>query len=51
MTVKYVDSSSGKFLDGALTETGAPSAYGIKTIQDLVKSSLGNTNKFNIFFG
>ena len=44
MDVKFVDETSGEFLDGSLLNTGAPSAYGITTIGDLVKTSLGQTD-------
>jgi len=34
-----------------LKETGAPSAYGIKTIEDLVRTSMGPTSiQNNVFF-
>jgi hypothetical protein len=41
MPVKYVNESSGEFnRDVLLSKTGAPSAYGIKTIEQLVESSI-----------
>jgi len=41
MPVKYVDEETGEFNDDVLLkETGAPSAYGIKTVADFVKTSL-----------
>lgn len=52
MPVKYVD-SHGDFIAQELKNSGAPSAYGITTIDALVKSSLPrnkNTFKNNIFF-
>ena len=52
MPVKYVD-ANGDFIISELKNTGAPSAYGIKTVDQLVKSSLPkvkDTFKNNIFF-
>ena len=40
MPVKYVDANTGDFLPGALAKTGAPSAYGITTPEQLVVTSL-----------
>ena len=41
MPVKYVDEKTGELIqDVLLKESGAPSAYGIKTIHDLVKTSI-----------
>ena len=51
MPVKYVDEKTGKFNQASLKGTGAPTAYGIKTIEDLVKTSMGNSSvSNNIFF-
>ena len=53
MPVKYVNEETGEFNeDVLLEETGAPSAYGIKTMDDLVKSSLskGDFASNNVFF-
>ena len=55
MPVKYVNESTGEFnQDVLLSKTGAPSAYGIKTIDQLVESSIplnqGIINKDNIYF-
>ena len=51
MPAPYVDPKTGVFIKSALEKTGAPSAYGIKTIEDLVKTSVGNLNlDTNIFF-
>ena len=51
MPAPYVDPMTGEFIESALEKTGAPSAYGIKTIEDLVKTSIGNLNMdTNIFF-
>lgn len=44
MDVKYVDEATGELIPGSLRGTGAPSAYGIRTIESLVKTSLGNTD-------
>ena len=44
MDVKYVNETTGELLPASLKNTGAPSAYGIKTISDLVKTSLGHTD-------
>lgn len=52
MPVKYVD-NNGDFILSELSKSGAPSAYGIKTIEGLVKSSLPKRRdafKDNIFF-
>lgn len=52
MPVKYVD-TNGDFILHELSKTGAPSAYGIKTIEALVKSSIPrrtDTFRNNIFF-
>jgi hypothetical protein len=41
MPVKYVDEKTGKFNKEVLvSQTGAPSAFGIKTVEDLVRTSL-----------
>jgi hypothetical protein len=41
MPVKYVCDKTAKFLDNqAVKESGAPRAYGIKTVEDLVAMSL-----------
>ena len=46
MPVKYVNPETGKFLPGALENTGAPSAYGINTPAKLVETSLSSdTNR------
>ena len=53
MPIKYVNEETGEFNEDVLTkETGAPSAYGIKTVADLVKSSMskGDFSKNNVFF-
>ena len=52
MPVKYVDERTGEFLKGALVGTGAPSAYGIKTPNQLVATSLAASGKLqdDIFF-
>ena len=51
MPVKYVDESTGEFLPGALENTGAPSRYGIKTMEELVAPSLlGSKVSEDIFF-
>jgi hypothetical protein len=40
MPVKYVDPKTGEFLPGALVNTGAPTAFGVKTPEQLVATSL-----------
>ena len=41
MPVKFVDEVTGELIDKVVREqTGAPSAYGINTIQDLVQTSI-----------
>ena len=41
MPVKYIDESTGQILDNeAVKESGAPRVYGIKTVKDLVATSL-----------
>jgi hypothetical protein len=52
MPVKYVDEQTGEFIRSSLEKTGAPSAYGIKTIEELVKTSQGSDDVLqnNIFF-
>ena len=51
MPIKYVDEETGKFIRENLLNTGAPSAHGIKTVHDLVKSSLGTQlNPRDIYF-
>ena len=51
MPVKYVDEKNGEFIENALKDTGAPSAHGIFTIEDLVKSSMTTHDQSeNIFF-
>ena len=51
MPVKYVDDQTGKFIESqALKESGAPRAYGIKTVEDLVSTSLTSDKKpYQIF--
>ena len=36
MPVKYVDEATGNFIEGMLKKTGAPSAYGVTTPEQLV---------------
>ena len=44
MPVKYVDEKTGKLIQEVLLKsTGAPSAYGITTIEKLVANSLSPT--------
>lgn len=60
MPVKYIDEKTGELIrEVVLRETGAPSAYGINTIEQLVKTSMTsegtevatkNFMKKNIFF-
>ena len=52
MPVKYVDEQTGEFIRSSLEKTGAPSAYGIKTIEELVKTSQDSDDVLqnNIFF-
>jgi len=45
MPIKYVDENTGKFLPGALENTGAPSRFGITTPEQLVATSLSEENK------
>ena len=47
MPVKYVCDKTGAFLEDskALKESGAPRAYGIKTVEDLVATSLSSDKK------
>jgi len=41
MPIKYVCEKTGNFLDNqAVRESGAPRAYGIKTVEDLVSMCL-----------
>jgi len=50
MPIKYVD-EKGDFIRSSLVGTGAPTSMGIKTVGDLLKSSLAmKTNKYDIFF-
>ena len=52
MPVKYVDDKTGEFLQDskALKESGAPRAYGIKSAEQLVASSLAADKKaFQLF--
>ena len=44
MPVKYVDELSGRFIESALKGTGAPSAYGITTVEDLIKTSISTAS-------
>ena len=50
MPVKYVDPVTGEFIQASLAKTGAPSAMGIHTIEDLVSTSMGQQIGNNIFF-
>lgn len=56
MPVKYVDEKTGELIPKVVKEqTGAPSAYGIKTIKDLVRTSMLSPEQLadhetNIFF-
>ena len=41
MPVKYIDEKNGELIREVLTsQTGAPSAYGINTIEQLVRTSM-----------
>lgn len=40
MDVKYIDPATGEFLAEGLASSGAPSTYGIKTMEQLTKSSI-----------
>jgi len=40
MPIQYVDPVTGLFNKAALQNTGAPSMYGINTIEDLVYTSI-----------
>lgn len=41
MPVKYICEKTGKFLDNdAVKQSGAPRAYGITSVEQLVKTSL-----------
>ena len=47
MPVKYVNPNTGEFHKEVLTKmTGAPSAYGINTVEDLMKTSTQNSPYF-----
>ena len=53
MPIKYVDPATGRFNRENLKDTGAPSALGFKTPEDLVRSSMpsrGSVQERNIFF-
>lgn len=50
MPVKYVNENSGEFNRVELMNTGAPSAYGISTIEDLVKTSMGGDKSHEMFY-
>jgi len=51
MPIKYVNPQTGEFIRESLKGTGAPSVQGIKTVHDLVKSSLSsNVAGRDIFF-
>ena len=55
MPVKYVNESTGELnRDIVMSKSGAPSAYGIMTIEQLVESSIpinsGSMNRDNIYF-
>ena len=54
MPVKYVDETTGALIPKILTEeTGAPSAYGIKTMEQLIATSRTSEKmryEDNIFF-
>ena len=55
MPVKYVNEKTGEFnRDVLIAQTGAPSGYGIKTIEQLVESSIpsdsGTIFEDNIYF-
>jgi hypothetical protein len=46
MPVKYMDEDTCQFVNSkAFQESGAPSAYGIQTIDDLVSTSLTSDKK------
>jgi hypothetical protein len=53
MPVKYIDEKTLKFLDNdAVKASGAPRAYGIRTLEQLVASSLTKDMKsFSVFTG
>ena len=49
MPVKYIDDKTGKFLDNdAVKASGAPRAYGITTLDQLVLSSLTKDKKVDL---
>ena len=53
MPVKYVNEKTGEFIPEMLAKTGAPSAYGITTADQLVSTSLsqsGNALASDIYF-
>ena len=52
MPHKYVDEDTGEFIKDMLMKTGAPSAYGITTIDDLVRTAMPKdpTTADSIFF-
>lgn len=51
MPVKYIDETTKEFIESdALKNSGAPRRYGIKTIEDLVSTSLSSDKKvYNVF--
>jgi len=55
MTIKYVDEATNELIDEAVMKSGAPHAYGIKTFEQLVETSLSQDkkeidNSENVFF-
>ena len=40
MDTQFVDPSTGEFIPEGLASSGAPSTYGIKTLEQLTKSSI-----------
>lgn len=50
MDVKYVDPATGEFIPEGLATSGAPSTYGIKTLEQLTLSSIPKRDVSNNFY-
>ena len=50
MPVKYIDEKTLEILDNdAVKASGAPIAYGIKSVEELLESSLAKDASFSIY--
>jgi len=51
MPITYVNERTGEFIESSLKDTGAPSRYGIKTPEELVRTSLSQEKDASAYGG